>query len=167
MAEHQSVDPAGDMPQNPLANARVLINAQYVKDLSFENPHAPQVLMEQKGSPDVEININVNANKLDDELFEIDLRIQATAKQEEDVAFIVDLNYGAVITLKDVPEDNQQSIIMIEGPRLIFPFARQVIADATQSGGFPPLLVNPVDFADLYRQSLQQQLKSAEAAGEA
>lgn len=131
----------------------ITVNAQYIKDLSFENPNAPQSLISSGKAPDVDVNINVEARKLGDTTFEVALKINATAKVEDNTAFIVELTYAAVMTLTNIPDDQIQPVLMIEGPRLMFPFARQIVADATRDGGFPPLLINPIDFVAMYQQN--------------
>lgn len=161
MADEQK-QPAGD------ENVSININAQYVKDFSFENPNAPKSLMEaaQGQAPNVDVNLNVEATKLSEDSYEVVLKVNAQAKQKEDVAFIVDLSYAAIMTIQGIPEDQIQPVLMIEGPRLIFPFARQVVADATREGGFPPLLINPIDFVSMYQQNMQAAKEQQAAATE-
>lgn len=145
---------ADDAPQNGQGTEfPITVNAQYIKDLSFENPNAPNSLVNTGKAPDVDVNINVEAKKLSDTSFEVCLKINASAKTEEGAAFVVELSYACVMTLNGVPEDQLQPVLMIEGPRLLFPFARQIVADATRDGGFPPLLINPIDFVAMYQQN--------------
>jgi preprotein translocase subunit SecB len=151
----------GAAPEEP-KQVQLVINAQYVKDLSFENPRAPQSLIQQKGPPDVSLDVDVKARNLAPELFEVLLTISAEAKLEGETVFMVQLTYGAVVTAKNATPEMMPSMILIETPRLIFPFARNVVAEATRDGGFPPLLINPIDFAELLRR---EQAKQA-AAGE-
>jgi preprotein translocase subunit SecB len=127
--------------------------AQYIKDLSFENPQAPMSLQPRSGNPSIDIRVNVNARKLDGSDFEVELSLEATAR-DTIVLFTVELSYGGVFRIANVPEQNLQPLVLIECPRLLFPFARQIIADAVRNGGFPPLMIDPVDFAALYRQRL-------------
>jgi preprotein translocase subunit SecB len=141
---------------------QLVVNAQYVKDLSFENPRAPQSLIQQKGPPDVSLDVDVKARSLAHELYEVMLTISVEAKAEGETVFIVQLSYGAVVTAKNATQELLPSMILIETPRLMFPFARNVVAEATRDGGFPPLLINPIDFAELLRR---EQAKQA-AAGE-
>jgi preprotein translocase subunit SecB len=129
-----------------------IINAQYVKDLSFENPRAPQSLIQPSAQPQVDINVDVNARNLAPEVFEVTLTINASARINNDPIFLVELVYGAVVTIKNVPEAMLSALILVETPRIIFPFARAVIADATRDGGFPPLMINPIDFAELLQR---------------
>ncbi len=137
----------GELPQ-------VSILTQYVKDLSFENPNAPQSL--QGGEqPRIEINVNVNARKAGDEMFEVELKIGAKAMIGEGVGFIVELLYAGLFGLKHVPEEALEPFLIMEAPRLLFPFARRIIADCTRDGGFPPLMLEPIDFASLYMAQQQ------------
>lgn len=135
----------------------LVVNAQFLKDLSFENPNAPQSLVAQKGPPQVEIQVNVGARNLAPNIFEVTLSITGTAKQEAETVFLVECAYGGVFTLTNVPTEHIHPLLMIEGPRLLFPFARSIIADATRDGGFPPLMIQPIDFVDLYRRQAAAQ----------
>lgn len=132
--------------------AQLIINAQYAKDLSFENPRAPQSLVQQKAQPEVNLDVDVKARNLAPELYEVLLTISADAKVEGEAIFIVQLTYAGVVTVRNAGEDLLNNMIFVETPRLLFPFARSIIATATRDGGFPPLLVNPVDFAALRRR---------------
>lgn len=137
---------------------QVGVIAQYVKDLSFENPNAPGVFQKQEGAkPQIDVNVNVNARKLGDESFEVDLKITANAKQGDDTAFVVELVYSGLFGARNLPQESLQPFLLIECPRILFPFARRIIADATRDGGYAPLLLEPIDFAALYRQHLAQQ----------
>ena len=132
---------------------RLIVNAQYIKDLSFENPRAPQSLTQQNAAPAVDINVDVNAQPLNPETFEVVLTVKAGAKINNEPLFILELVYGAVVTVRNVPRDMLPPILLVETPRLMFPFARNIVADATRDGGFPPLMINPIDFNDLLRRS--------------
>lgn len=128
---------------------QVGIIAQYVKDLSFENPNAPRSL--QTGvQPQIELNINVNARRAGDDVYEVELKVEAKAKTDEFTAFVVELVYGGLFGLRNVPEEALEPFLLVEAPRLIFPFARRIVADATRDGGFPPLMLEPIDFGALY-----------------
>lgn len=143
---------------------QVGVLAQYVKDLSFENPNAP--LTQQKlgeGSPKIDVNINVSARQLGDEQYEVDVKITAKATQGDTVAFVVELLYSGIFGARNLPKEALQPFLLIEAPRIIFPFARRIIADVTRDGGFPPLLLEPIDFAALYRSKLQESQKGADA----
>ena len=132
------------------------VNAQYIKDLSFEAPATPHILAQmQQTPPDININIDVGAKNLQDGLFEVALEINAECKVGETVAFIVELVYGGVFTL-NIPEEHIQPVLLIECPRLLFPFARNILAGVTRDGGFPPLMLGLVDFATMYQNSLKE-----------
>ncbi len=140
--------------QGPQAIPLVL-NAQYLKDLSFENPNAPHSLMANSGPPQVQVNVDVNMTDwraMSADTYEVVLHIRAEAKHAERTAFMVECSYAGLFTLSGLPEEVQRQILMIEGPRLIFPFARAVVADATRDGGFPPLMINLIDFHQMYQQ---------------
>ena len=135
--------------------------AQYIKDLSFENPHAPHSLRPRDKQPEINININVNANPLSETDFEVELKLEAAAGADADTMFNVELTYGGVFRLENIPQEAIAPAILIECPRMLFPFARQIVADATRNGGFPPLLIDPVDFAALFQQRMaEEQVKS-------
>lgn len=148
-----SGEPSGPQPGGPQAPLQLLINAQYIKDLSFENPRAPQSLTQQTGQPSVEINVDVKAQPMGPETYEVVLTINANAKTEAATLFIVELIYGAVVTARGVPQELLSPVILVETPRLMFPFARNIIAETTRDGGFPPLLINPIDFTELLRRN--------------
>ena len=149
---------ANQMPQ-------VQINAQYVKDLSFENPNAPQSLLASQDAPQIEVSVDVGARALGDNRFEVELRITAHAKRAEHQAFVVEVLYAGVFTLLNVPQETLRPVCLIECPRLLFPFARRIVADATRDGGYPPLLLEPIDFARLFMQQ-EQQAQQAQAASD-
>ncbi|WP_319533362.1 protein-export chaperone SecB [uncultured Cohaesibacter sp.] len=132
------------------------ILAQYTKDLSFENPNAPDSLRPREKSPEINVQINVNATPLSETEFEAELTLNATAKDGETTMFNVELLYAGVFSISNVPQEQLHPFVMIECPRMLFPFARQIISDATARGGFPPLNVDPIDFAALYRQRMME-----------
>ncbi len=142
-------------PAEQLAKA-VTINAQYIKDLSFEAPATPGVLIEpQTSAPDIKVNVDVKASGIKDKTFEVTLNINGECRIGEAPAFVVEVCYGGLFTL-NLPEESLRPVLLIECPRLLFPFARNIVADVTRDGGFPPLMLNPMDFAALYRDSLNQ-----------
>ncbi|MDP7548561.1 MAG: protein-export chaperone SecB [Alphaproteobacteria bacterium] len=140
------------------------MHAQYVKDLSFENPDAPQNLANQSAAPQIEVAVDVGARGLSPNQFEVELRITANANFGEQKAFVVEVQYAGVFTLHNVDQDHLKQVCLIECPRLLFPFARRVVADATRDGGFPPLLLEPIDFVQLFQQSMEN--TGGENAGE-
>src|SRR5277367_2567777 len=135
----------------------ISVNTQYVKDLSFENPNAPQSLVTQATPPNIEVNVNVQARGLGPNVYEVVLSITCTAKHEQMTAFIVEVAYAGVFTLTGVPQEHVHPMLLIECPRLLFPFARALVANATREGGFLPLLIQPIDFLDLYRRQAANQ----------
>ena len=147
----------GGPPDNAAPEKQPQLNvlAQYIKDLSFENPNAPRALQHQK-APSINIQINVNAKPLADSDVEVELKLEGRAETEGNFIFGFDLTYAGVFRIQNVPQDSMHAIVMIECPRLLFPFAREIIATATRNGGFPPLMIDPVDFVALYRQKMGQ-----------
>jgi preprotein translocase subunit SecB len=135
----------------------VVINAQYVKDLSFEVPAAPGIFGQmQQRQPEIAIRVDVQARPLETDIHEVVLEIRADCKSGETVAFILELTYGGVFTLNVAPQD-LRPVLLIECPRMLFPFARQILASTTLNGGFLPLMLGPVDFAALYRKQRQDE----------
>lgn len=140
------------------AQAPLVVNAQYVKDLSFENPSPLANVMGNEERPSISIHIEAQAHNLSDRSFEVTLRVQVDAKRKETQVFLLDLEYAGAFTVgKEVPEEYLRPILMIECPRILFPFARNIVAMTTQEGGYPALLLTPVDFADLYQRQLAQE----------
>ena len=135
---------------------QISVHAQYVKDLSFESPAAPDCFINTLGQPDVQIGVNVNAKGINETLFEVELILTATAKIEEKVLFVAELSYAGLMSATNTSEDNIQPLMMIEGPRLLFPFARAIMSDTTRDGGFLPLNLNPIDFAALYQNNVSE-----------
>lgn len=130
--------------------------AQYVKDFSFENPRAPDSLRPRDGGPQIQVGVNVQSRQRSGSEYEVDLKLEVSAAQGEDVVFHIELDYGGLFRVQNVPQQHLHPFVMIECPRLLFPFARQILAEMTRNGGFPPLLIDPVDFTALYRQRLME-----------
>jgi preprotein translocase subunit SecB len=149
----------------PNANTAPAINAlvQYTKDFSFENPNAPRSLGPQEKQPNIQIQVNVNAKQVAEADFEVNLLLEGSAQADSGVLFKFELDYAGLFRLVNIPENDKHPIVMIECPRLLFPFARQIIADAVRGGGFPPLYIDPIDFASLYRQRMSQVAANAPA----
>ena len=141
---------AGAPPTSP----RFSVLAQYTKDFSFENPNAPRTLGPQQNAPNISVQINVNARQLAPADFEVSLMLEGGAGQGADTLFKFELNYAGIFRVENFPPDQVQPVVMIEGPRLLFPFARQIIADAVRGGSYPPLYIDPIDFHSLYLQRL-------------
>lgn len=134
--------------QNPI----VAVNFQYIKDLSFENPHSPLVLSKIKTPLAINVNIDIKAAKLEAERFEVILLLQAKATGEEKTIYLVELAYAGVTTLKNVAEQNIDRALMIYVPSLLFPFARSILGNLTREAGLPPLMLDPIDFTSVYNQ---------------
>jgi len=141
-------------PQNQQPGIHVL--GQYTKDLSFENPGAPRSLRPSDKAPKLDFSVNVNAKPQTQSEFEVELKLEAKAARGEDTLFIVEVTYAGLFQLRNVPQEQVHPLLLIECPRLLFPFARQILADATRQGGFPPLMIDPVDFTALYRQRMAE-----------
>ncbi|MFV0279662.1 MAG: protein-export chaperone SecB [Rhodoblastus sp.] len=139
-------------------NAAPQINtlAQYAKDLSFENPNAPRSLAPQERAPNISVQVNVNAQQLAETDFEVQLKLEGAAGEGAETLFKFELEYCGVFRLMNIPEEQVHPAIMIECPRILFPFARQIVADAVRNGGFPPLYLDPVDFGALYMQRMAE-----------
>jgi preprotein translocase subunit SecB len=136
---------------------QIVMHAQYIKDLSFENPNAPSVLIEGANQPNVEITVNVGAQLLGDNQYEVTLNLAAKATVNDTALFLVDLTYAGLVSPQGTPDDEINALIMIEAPRLLFPFARAIISSCTRDGGFMPLNIQPVDFVAVYHHNLAQQ----------
>jgi preprotein translocase subunit SecB len=153
----QSAKPA------PSTTAQLLVLAQYVKDLSFENPNAPRSLS-QGTQPQINITVNVHIQPMTATDVEVQLRLEGKADTAGTVLFNVELVFAGVFRLQNVPQENVQPLLMIECPRLLFPFAREIMANAVRNGGFPPLLLDPIDFVALYQQRAAQLQQTPPAA---
>ncbi len=146
--------PNGAAPghQNGQPSLRVL--AQYLKDHSFENPRAPASFRDSGGAPTIEVNVDVNARGLGASQFEVELSVSARANRGQEVVFLVETTYAGVFEITGVPEAQIEPILLIECPRLLFPFARQIVAETTNSGNFPPVMLDPIDFLGIYQRNL-------------
>lgn len=154
MTEQNGAQPA----QTPRINMRIL--AQYMRDLSFENVAAQKKLAGSNVQPDIQVQVSLDANKRDTEgQFEVatKFKITSTNKTDGQALFVVELDYVGLFQIEGVPQDQLHPFLLIECPRMIFPFARRIISDVTRDGGFPPLNLDTVDFLELYRQELQRQ----------
>ena len=129
---------------------------QFAKDLSFENPNAPRSLAPQTAAPQINIQVNVGASKLSETDYEVELTLEGQAGEGANILFTFELKYGGVFRLRNIPEAQVHPVVMIECPRLLFPFARQIVADAVRNGGFPPLYIDPIDFVALYQSKLAE-----------
>lgn len=136
--------------------------AQYLKDLSFENPNAPQSLQETgDDTPSIDVAVNVNAKSLSETEYEVELHLEARAGEGDKTMFVAEVLYAGIFRLENIPEDTLHPVVLIECPRMLFPFARQILSEATRNGGFPPLLLDPIDFASLYQQRAEEEQTTA------
>lgn len=147
-----------DFQQPPTNGAngqpQVQLLAQYVKDLSFENPGAMANLASR---PQIDLNVDVQARRLEAPRFEVDLKLRVSAKSEDKAIFMLELVYSGMFAIQNVPDDPLQQVLLIEAPHLLFPFARRIVADVMRDGGLPPLMLEPINFAALYEARLAQQ----------
>lgn len=128
----------------------IRILAQFIRDLSFENPRAPDALRAGAAQPQIDMGVEMNARGREDGYFEVDLKLSARAARDDGPVFHVELVYGGVFQINGVGQDDLEPVLLIECPRFLFPFARRIIADVTSEGGFPPFLLDPIDFAGVY-----------------
>ena len=156
MAETQEPENQGGTDE-ARAPRQIVVHAQYIKDLSFENPNAPDILINPPSQPDVEIGVNVGARGLNSEQYEVLLSLSARAKAEDKSLFLAELTYAAIVSAPGTDRDELNPLIMIEAPRLMFPFARAIISDMTRDGGFMPLSIQPIDFVAVYQNNLERQ----------
>ncbi|ENN94159.1 protein-export chaperone SecB [Bartonella bovis] len=133
---------------------------QYLKDFSFENPNAPQSLRPREKAPQIDININVDANPVGNNNYDVTLSLSVKAADDTEILFHVELIYGGIFHIKNIPQEHVMPLVFIECPRLLFPFARQIISDATHNGGFPPLRIDPIDFAALFQKRIAEEQKN-------
>lgn len=146
------VGPNGNSQNGPEGPPlRIQLLGQYVKDLSFENPGAPANMAAR---PQIDLGVDLQARRLDAERFEVELKLRVSAKSEEKSLFLLELAYGGLFMIQNAPEEILQQILLIDGPHLLFPFARRIVADAVRDGGMPPLMIEPIDFASLYRSRM-------------
>lgn len=139
------------------------LRAQYIKDLSFENPRAPASLFSMPEPPTMDVSVNLGAQKLDENVFEVALQIGLRATSEKTTVFLCDVVYAGVVEVRNIPEEALESTLFINAAQLIYPFARRVVADVTRDGGFPPVALEPIDFAGMYLEQRQKPNAAATA----
>jgi preprotein translocase subunit SecB len=156
------IPPPGPGPENEPSNGadpnaaqgaqppgvRVLV--QFIRDLSFESPHAPESLRPGPTQPQIDLGVELNARARPDGLYDVELKLTARAARESETVFHLELLYGGLFQIVGVPEADMEPVLMIECPRYLFPFARRIVADLTGEGGFPPFMLEPLDFASIY-----------------
>jgi preprotein translocase subunit SecB len=153
MADQDPITPGNGSGQ-PQAGPQVAVLAQYIKDMSVESPSSPQVFQWQE-QPSLEVQFNIGVDRVGEGVHEVVLKLEISARSDNGVHFLIDLSYGGLFGLRGVPEDALASFLLVEAPRLLFPFARQIVADATQNTGFPPLLLDPIDFNAAFMNQIQ------------
>jgi preprotein translocase subunit SecB len=158
MAEDEGVLDTSAIGNGADDGPQVGLLSQYIKDLSFENPNAPAVYQWQS-QPQIDVQFNIGSQQLNEEVYEVALKIDISARADNQAAFQVELVYAGLFALRNIPDEQLQPFLLAEAPRLLFPFARRVIADAVRDGGFPPLMLDPIDFGALYMQR-QAQMQS-------
>ena len=132
------------------AEPGIRILAQFIRDLSMENPRAPESLRGGAAQPQIDLGVEMNARGRDDGYYEVDLKLSAKASRDDGAIFVVELLYGGVFQIGGVAAEDMEPVLLIECPRYLFPFARRIIAEVTSEGGFPPFLLDPIDFAAVY-----------------
>ena len=157
-----------DPPQAPVgaqALPQLNIISQYIKNFSFRSPDAPRSLAPDQVQPAIQIQVNVGVQQFAETEYEISLKLDGKAERAGTLLFAFDLTFAGLFRARNMPKDSMQSILRIECPRLLFPFAREIVANAVRNGGFPPLLLGPVDFVALYQRQMQQPPQATTALG--
>ena len=151
-----------DTPPDQAPAAPLILNMQYTRDLSFEVPGAPEIFANLRETPQIDLKLDVQARPIQDgqNLFEVSLDIRADAKAQDQVCFIAELTYCGIFTIS-VPQEHLEPVLLVECPRLLFPFARNILADVTREGGFPPVMLNPIDFVQLWQNRRAQPVGTA------
>jgi preprotein translocase subunit SecB len=145
------IDAGAGAPEGQAAELPgIRILAQFVRDFSFENPRAPDTLRAGAAQPQIDLGVEMNARGREDGYFEVDLKLSARAARDDGPLFVVELLYGGVFQISGVGPEDIEPVLLIECPRYLFPFARRIIADITSEGGFPPFMLDPIDFAGVY-----------------
>jgi len=157
MADQDSINPTpeGNGEGSPDSPQAATI-AQYIKDFSAESPSAPQVFQWQT-QPSLDVQFGINGGKVGDDVHEVILKIEVSAKSDQGTHFIIDLSYAGLFGFRNIPEEALPPFLLVEAPRLLFPFARQIVAEAVQNLGFPPVLLDPIDFASAYMAQVEGQ----------
>ena len=157
----ETIDGTG-LPPTPLK-----LLTQYLKDLSFENPGAPQVHILRGEMPRAQLNLDVRARTIAPMQYEVSLVLGISATREQETVYIVELEYAGLFDVTGIPEEHVTPLLMIEAPRILFPFAREVLAKATRDGGYPPVLLNPIDFLAVFREQMKRQAEAGAPAANA
>jgi preprotein translocase subunit SecB len=152
----QADAPLGEAATRAKASAQLSVLGQYIKDLSFESPNAPQVLQTPGENPQLQVSVNVAVNAKQEDAYEVTLNLEVRAKSDAGVIYIVELAYCGLFRLRNIPENLLQPVLFIDCPTILFPFMRRVLSDITKDGGFPPLMLDPIDFGRLYAEKMQR-----------
>lgn len=152
MSEQGSNPVGGDNGMSENA-PRVHVAAQYIKDLSFENPAAP---VNPNVRPQVELGVDLQARQAEADMFEVEMKVRISASADGKPAFLLELAYAGLFVLQNIPEEVRSQILLIEAPHLLFPFVRRIVADTVRDGGLPPLMIEPIDFSALYRAKMAE-----------
>jgi preprotein translocase subunit SecB len=158
MSDINQADPGAGTPIDPSQAPGIRVLAQFIRDLSFENPHAPDSLQMSNSAPQMDVGVEMNARARPDGLFEADLKLTATAQREGSAVFHCELLYGGLFQIVGVPEGEMELVLMTECPRYLFPFARHIVAELSSQGGFPPFMLDPIDFVSIYMTQKAQGL---------
>ncbi len=164
-AEDAAATPAAAADEPP--QVRLMMHSQFLQDLSFENPNGAASFTKGELKPQVQLNLNVDSRKLGESTHEVALKVTGDATNDGERCFLVEIDYRGVFSLTGTDENLIHPILMVEGPRTLFPFVRRIVADAVRDGGFPPLMMEPVDFVAIYRQRMAQQQAANQAKSEA
>ena len=148
--------PGGEAGAKAVVQPQFTVLAQYIKDLSFESPSVPQSLQGPGQNPQLKVSVNVNAGPRGEDTYEVALQLEVHAKSDEGVIYNIELMYGGLFRLRGVPQNLLQPVLFVDCPTLLFPFLRRVLADIVRDGGFPPLMLDPIDFGRLYAQNVAQ-----------
>lgn len=165
MAEEEGIAGTGEQQNAGDEGPQFGLMMQYVKDLSFENPNSPAVYQWQS-QPNIDVQVNLGSTPVGDEVHEVALKLDITGSGTDGVAFKVELLYAGLFGARNVPEEQLYPLLLAEAPRLLFPFARRIVSDVVQDGGFPPLMLDPIDFGALYMQRAAQ-LQAEQGDGQA
>ena len=157
--------PENGAPAGPNAQGATsfVVLAQYLKDLSFESPRAPDIFQTLQ-SPQMDVNVDVNARTIGPDQYEVELSVSAKASHNNESVFIVEASYAGAFEIKNLPREQLEAVMLVECPRLLFPFMRQIISDATRNGNFPPLMLEPIDFMAIYIANKQRQQQAGASA---
>ena len=153
MSDEKSKNGNGSAEQE---QAQFNVLAQFIKDLSFESPNTPESLRGPGEDPNLQVNVTVGADKIEDDIYEVVINFDADATNKAGAIYKLEMVYGGLFHLANMPEHIRHPVLFVNCPTLLFPFLRRIIADLTREGGFPPLMLDPIDFASLYQQNLDQ-----------